>query len=325
MPQLVYYPDSRPGIRRKRAGRGFSYLAPDGTSIDDKEERARLASMAVPPAYRDVWMSPKSNGHLWATGRDARERKQYRYHPDWRAEREATKYDDLAAFGAALPKIRRKLRRQLSDDPGSETFAIAAVIALMDRTAMRIGSAAYASENRTYGATTLRNRHVSFEDGTIKLSYRAKGGKQIKRVVKDRTLNRTLGRLHDLPGAELISWLDDDGTPRAVRSDQVNTWLSETVDRDGITAKTFRTWAGSEAALETILGVDTPTIRSMSEAAAQRLGNTPTIARNSYIHPAVIALAEDDDARNALAQADPADVAELRITERRLLDLLGGD
>ena len=321
---LIYYPDSEPGIRRKRAGRGFSYVAADGTSIDDKAERARLASMAVPPAYRDVWMSPKANGHLWATGRDARKRKQYRYHPDWRAAREATKYDDLAAFGAALPRIRRKLRRQLSDAPGSETFAVAAVIALLDRTAMRVGNAFYAAENGTYGATTLRNRHITFDDQAIHLSYTGKGGKKITRVLKDKTLNRTFERLHDLPGAALITWLDDDDAPRAVTSDQVNAWLSETVEKEGITAKTFRTWAGSEAALDAVLSAQSPTIKSMAEAAAERLGNTPGIARNSYIHPAVIGLGEDEAERRKLSEAKTEEIAELRITERRLLALLGG-
>ena len=320
--KLIYYPDSEPGITRRRQGRGFSYIAVDGTRIDNGRERKRLAALAVPPAYEDVWISPKINGHLQATGRDSRDRKQYRYHPDFRAAREADKYDHLADFGQALPGIRRKLRDALHDTPGTADYAVAAVIALLDRLAIRIGNQGYAEENGTYGATTLRQKHIRFDGDTLHLRYPAKGGKKVKRAIRDKTLNRTLGRLHDLPGATLINWLDADDHPRGVTSDQVNARLAAMAGQDGITAKTFRTWAGSEAALHTILASDGCTIKAASEAAAERLANTPTIARKSYIHPAVIALCDMDGASREKLIQNAAPVGGLRKTEQVLLHLL---
>ena len=314
---LVYYPDNRPGITRKRAGRGFSYIAPDGTRIDDQTERKRLAALAVPPAYRKVWICPKKNGHLQATGWDERERKQYRYHPDWTAFRSETKFQGLADFGRALPRIRARYLRALNGEAGEQAFAVAAVVAMIDRLSIRIGHPEYAEENGTYGATTLKTRHMRLKDDDLRLTYQAKGAKKVTRHVKCKTLLRTLQRLHDLPGAELVKWVDDDGDARSVTSGQVNAWLAEAAG-DGMTAKTFRTWNGSVAALEAARLAETITIKTMSEAAAERLANTPTIARNSYIHPAVIDLSENPDA----LPASPSEVRGLRADERRLLDLL---
>lgn len=320
--KLIYYPDSEPGITRRRQGRGFSYIAVDGTRIDNVTERKRLEALAVPPAYVDVWISPKANGHLQATGRDSRDRKQYRYHPDFRAAREAHKYDHLAEFGQALPGIRRSLRRQLQGTLGTPDYAIAAIIALLDRLAIRIGSPGYAAENGTYGATTLKRRHLRLDGDRLHLRYQAKGGKTVARVIRDKTLNRTLGRLHDLPGATLINWLDDDDRPHAVTSEQVNARLADMVGQEGITAKTFRTWAGSTAALEAILSVGRPTIKAAATAASERLANTPTVARNSYIHPAVIKLCSAElQVMNDLARAAEP-VTGLRKTEQVLLHLL---
>ena len=323
-PDLIYYPDSEPGIRRRRQGRGFRYLAPDGTGIDAPEERQRIAALAVPPAYEDVWISPKPLGHLQATGRDQRQRKQYRYHPDWRAMKEAQKYDQLAAFGAALPRIRRAVLRDLSGEAGDRDFAIAAVIALIDRAAMRVGNPAYTSDNGSFGATTLRGRHVSLEDRAIRLDYAAKGGRRRRVSLRDRTLFRVLDRLHDLPGKALVSWIDDAGAPQKVSSEQVNARLSDLADRPGVTAKTFRTWSGSEAALDAIVSGGARTIKAASEAAADRLGNTPSIARTSYIHPAILDLLDDPDRIDRIARA-PADDGPtgLRQTETRLLRLIG--
>ena len=320
--ELIYYPDSQPGISRRRHGRGFRYLAPDGTSIDDSAERDRIKALAVPPAYEDVWICPKPLGHLQATGRDERQRKQYRYHPDWRAMKEAQKYDQLATFGEALPRIRRAVLRDLRGEAGDLDFAIAAVIAMIDRLSMRVGHADYTAENGSFGATTLRNRHVRLKDGAIHLDYTAKGGKQRKATLQDKTLFRVLDELHDLPGHELVTWLDDDGKPQSVTSDRINARLSEMAGTAGITAKTFRTWSGSEAALDALMRVGKPTIKSLSEAAAARLGNTPTIARNSYIHPAIIDLVDDPDTVKGLTRNLP-DVTGLRQTERALLKLLG--
>lgn len=321
-PRLTFYPDSRPGIRRERRGRGFSYIAPDGTRIDAAAERARIAALAVPPAYEDVWICPRDDGHLQATGRDARARKQYRYHPDWRAFREAQKYDQLARFGEALPALRRHIRRTLRQaEPGDQAFAIAAILALIDRASLRVGSPGYAKENRTFGATTLRHRHLTLDGDEIRLTYRAKGGLLVRKTLKDATLNRTLARLDDLPGPELASWIDDGGTARAVTAGDVNAFLAGQTGTEGLTAKTFRTWNGSAAALEIALKEENLTIKAMTEAAAERLANTPAIARKSYIHPEVIALTETPwDDRRALLQA-PAERG-LRQAEAALLRLL---
>jgi DNA topoisomerase-1 len=321
-PRLCFYPDSRPGITRRRRGRGFSYIAPDGTTIDAAPERARIKALAVPPAYEDVWICPRPDGHLQATGRDARARKQYRYHPDWRAFREARKYHQLAAFGAALPGLRRAIRRRLRQaQPGDQVFAIAAILALIDRASLRIGAPGYARENRSFGATTLRHRHLTLEPDRIRLTYRAKGGRLVRKLLRDATLNRTLARLDDLPGPELASWIDEAGRSRAVTAGEVNGFLAAQTGAEGLTAKTFRTWNGSAAALEVALHDEALTIKAMTEAAAERLANTPAIARKSYIHPAVIALADTPwPARRALLNA-PAPRG-LRQAEAALLQLL---
>ncbi|MHA6346176.1 DNA topoisomerase IB [Roseivivax sp. CAU 1761] len=322
---LIYYPDDRPGIRRRRRGRGWSYTAPDGTSIDDRRERRRLDALAVPPAYRDVWMCPEPQGHLQATGRDARARKQYRYHPDWTEFRARAKYDQLAAFGAALPGLRRRISRDLREgEVGDHDFALAAVLALIDRAGLRVGNSDYARENRTYGATTLRRQHLDLREDRLRLAYRGKGGIRVRKALRDRTLLRILSQLDDLAGPTLVSWCDADGTKRCVTSGEVNRRLAEITGGAAFTAKTFRTWTGSVAALECALAEESPTVKALSEAAAERLCNTPAIARKSYIHPEVIALTETAaEERAALARAAP-DWRGLRRAEAALLHLLGG-
>ncbi len=290
--RLVYYPDERPGISRRRCGRGFTYIAPDGTRIEDAGERRRLKALGVPPAYEDVWICPRPDGHLQATGRDSRRRKQYRYHPDWTAWRSRRKYDHLIPFGEALPRLRRRVSQDLSGEAGDRAFALAAVVALLDRTAMRIGHPEAAKTNGTRGATTLSRRHVRLLDGEIELVYRAKGGKLVRRRLRDRRLHQVLHALDDLPGRDLIGWTDDAGAPHAVSSEAVNGWIADVVGQAEATAKTFRTWAGTLAAFDVAVAEGRPTIRAMSEAAAERLANTPAIARSSYIHPSVIALSE---------------------------------
>lgn len=317
---LIYYPDDRPGIRRKRHGRGFTYLSPDGTRIDNAGERKRIAALAVPPAYRDVWISPKLNGHLQATGRDDRKRKQYRYHPDWTEFRALKKYDALAEFGRALPGIRRRVVSDLGTGAGEHAFALAAVVAMIDRLAIRVGNPEYAEENGTYGATTLQSKHLKLADDDLHLVYFAKGKRKVRRTVRNAKLMETLQALDDLPGADLVTWIDDDGATRKVSSDEVNAYLVGLTGNPALTAKTFRTWAGSVAALTAARTAETVTIKAMAEAAAERLANTPTIARNSYIHPAVISLAED---RGSLPE-EPREARGLRLDERRLLDLIDG-
>ncbi len=289
---LVYYPDSRPGIRRVRRGRGFTYIAPDGTRIDRGAERQRLEALAVPPAYERVWMCPLPDGHLLATGYDARARKQYRYHPDWASARSETKFASLAAFGRALPAIRRRVARDLSAESGELDFALAAAVTLIDRLALRVGNEEYARENETYGALTLRRKHVRLRDGAVRLRYTSKGGKLVRRQIADRTLFRALEKARDLPGAELLTWIDEAGAAHAVGSATLNRYIGEAAGEAGaFTAKTFRTWAGTLAAFEVATAGPPATIGAMIEAAAGRLHNTPAIARRSYVHPEVVALA----------------------------------
>lgn len=328
LPDLVYYPDDRPGITRRRCGRGFTYTAPDGTTIARGAERRRIEALAVPPAYEDVWISPRPNGHLQATGRDTRARKQYRYHPDWTEFRAQRKFDRLAEFGTVLPRLRRAILNDLrGHDPGDRAFALAAVLALLDRTAIRVGNADYARENRSFGATTLRGAHMTLDGDTLHFSFTGKGGAQVESELRDKTLERALTRLDDLPGAELITWLDEAGEPHSVRSEEVNAFLADRTGAEGLTAKTFRTWNGSAAALEAAMRQADDgrvTIKVMAEAAAARLHNTPAIARNSYIHPEVIALSEaEPEALTSLAQDAPA-VDGLRRAEAQLLHLLDG-
>ncbi|MFP7570906.1 DNA topoisomerase IB [Marivita sp. S2033] len=322
-PKLTYYPDDRPGIRRQRRGRGFSYLMPDGTRINDAGERKRLSALAVPPAWEDVWICPIPKGHLQATGRDVKTRKQYQYHPDWTAFRAIRKFDHLVEFGDALPRLRRRILSDLRDnDVGERSFAIAAVLALIDRAGLRIGTQDYARANKTYGATTLRSRHLDLDGNTLRLRYRGKGGKLVKKTLRDQTLNRVLTQLDDLPGPELIGWTDEDGSPRSISSAEINSFLVEYLDNTSLTAKTFRTWNGSVAALDAVMKDEEATIKSVSEAAAERLHNTPTIARTSYIHPAVIDLVDMPMDARQKRFAKAKERTGLRRRESQLLHLL---
>lgn len=274
--------------------------------------------MAVPPAWEGVWISPLGNSHLLATGQDTRARKQYRYHPDWTALQAENKFSTLPDFAAALPAIRRKMRRDLAKEPGEEAFAIAAGIAMIDRLSLRVGNPEYTRENGTYGALTLTGRHVRLKDGRLHISYVGKGGKRVRRQLSNSRLMKALERIRDLPGADLLTWLDDSGTVRNVSSAGLNAYLSDASGMEGLTAKTFRTWAGTVAAFSVAEKADTPTITAMAEAAAVRLHNTPAIARNSYIHPLVLDLAKSGT--QALPQ--PSGTRELSVTEQRLQALL---
>ncbi len=314
---LVYYPDSRPGVRRERRGRGFSYIAPDGTRIDRGAERKRLEALAVPPAYDDVWICPLPHGHLLATGIDARSRKQYRYHPKWSSARSETKFAGLVDFGHALPAIRRRVERDLQSEPGDQKFALAAAVSLIDRLALRVGNEDYTRENGSYGAVTLRRSHLRLKDNDIHLAYIAKGGKKVRRRLSDRKLMRLLEKVRDLPGAELLTWVDADGDVHSLRSGALNRYLADAGTGDGFTAKTFRTWAGTLAAFELAEAGRATTIQAMCEAAADRLSNTPAIARTSYIHPGVIALAGSD-----IDLPEAQKLNGLAAAERRLLAYL---
>lgn len=316
IPDLVYVSDAEPGITRRRCGRGFSYTAPDGTTIGQRQERKRIEALAVPPAYEDVWICVNPHGHLQATGRDARKRKQYRYHPKWSLAQSETKFGNLATFGLVLPAIRRRVERDLAGEPGSPDFALAAAVFLIDRTSLRVGHPEYSEQNGSYGALTLRQRHLLLGDDKITLKFTAKGGKKVTQHITDRKLQKLLQKVNDLPGATLLSWTDDTGTPHTLSSHRLNDYLAEAAGEDHVTAKTFRTWAGTLAAFQ-CAEAGGKTIKEMATAAADRLHNTPAIARNSYIHPAVLKLADREN-----VDVEPTENYKLFAAERRLLTVL---
>jgi DNA topoisomerase-1 len=320
---LVHVSDRDPGILRRVHGRGFRYVGPDGRPVDPQTIE-RIRRMGIPPAYRDVWICADPQGHLQATGIDARGRKQYRYHPAWQAQRSETKFDQLLDFGRALPGLRRVIQRDLRSGAGDLAFTRAALVLLLDRSLIRIGDPVYTAENRSFGATTLLSRHLRIEAGKISLRFTAKGGKKVQITLRDRRLERIFNEIGDLPGRHLFTYIDADGAVRRLLSQDVNAWLAATTGAP-LTAKTFRTWGGTLAAFETAL--NTPagqrlTLRSMAEAAATRLHNTPAIARKSYIHPAVLALSEcpSGGLQNLIAPADP--LPGLRGAEAALLGFL---
>ncbi len=290
---LTYVSDAEPGILRQRRGLGFCYRLPGGRLLRDPEIRARIQALGLPPAYKDVWICLDPAGHLQATGFDQRGRKQYRYHPEWQTWRSSLKYQDLATFAHTLPRIRRRIAADLDHPVDDAHFLLAGLTALLDATHLRIGNRAYARENRTYGATTLLKRHLRFGTDGISLRFIAKGGKRVQRQLKHPRLQRILEEIADLPGRELFSWLDDEGDVRRIDSGRLNAYLRQ-ISGGVISAKTFRTWGGTLAAFKAaqaaLLQDQTPTIKTMCEAAAEALHNTPAICRTSYVHPLVLAL-----------------------------------
>lgn len=291
MAKLIYVDDSLPGITRKRAGRGWAYYAADGALITDAAERRRLNAIALPPAYRDAWFCPAANGHILAIGYDARGRKQYRYHPDFRSRREGEKFDGCARFGALLPLVRKRVEEDLACRALTRERAVASVVRLLDQGAIRIGNECYARDNRSFGATTLRKRHAEVTGRTLRLRFRGKSG-QVREVrLTDAALARVVRRMQDLPGQNVFQYVDDEGEVQAVGSHDVNDYLRETMGED-FTAKNFRTWHGSVLALSCLVGAGDEglALKDVLAHVAERLGNTPAVARRSYIHPAVIAL-----------------------------------
>jgi DNA topoisomerase-1 len=292
---LRYVTDAATGISRRRAGRSFSYVAPDGNRITDQDEIARIKALAIPPAWTDVWISPSPHGHIQATGRDARGRKQYRYHPQWRVVRDENKYGRMLAFAEALPLIRERTERDLSVPGLPHERVLAAVVRLLDSTLIRVGNVAYARENNSFGLTTLRDRHVKIDGSTVRFRFRGKAGKEHQAQFSDRRLASVIKRCQDLPGQELFQYEDEEGDVRAIASDEVNEYLRE-VGGDDFTSKDFRTWGGTVYAAEVLqevgeFGSETEARHNVVEAikrVARQLGNTPAVCRTCYVHPAVI-------------------------------------
>lgn len=293
---LRYVSDRMPGIRRIGTGKTFRYLMPDGRLVRDPETLQRIRSLVIPPAWTEVWICPRPDGHLQASGRDARKRKQYRYHNRWREFRDETKFDRMVAFGKVLPKIRARVKRDLSLPGLSKEKVLATLVSLLERTFIRIGNEEYSKQNNSFGLTTLRDHHVAFSGAGTKIHFyfRGKSGKRHAIDLEDPHLARIVRRLKDLPGYELFQYIDDDGQQRSIDSSDVNDYLREITGQD-FTAKDFRTWAGTvlaASALCKLIQFETERqakkhIVAAIETVAARLGNTVAVCRKCYIHPAV--------------------------------------
>ncbi len=332
---LVHVSDEEPGIRRRRAGRGFSYRGPDGKRVTDKETIARIKALAVPPAYTEVWICPSPLGHVQATGRDAKGRKQYRYHPRFREVRESAKYEHMFAFAEALPAIRARVDADMGRRGLPREKVLAAVVHLLESTLIRVGNDDYAKQNKSFGLSTLRGRHVDVEGSELRFRFKGKSGKSWNLALRDRRIARIVKSCQDLPGQKLFQYLDEEGERRDVTSADVNAYLHEIAGRD-VTAKDFRTFAGTvlaALALREFEAVDSEAkrksnIRAAIERVAARLGNTPTICRKCYIHPEILDSYLEDalslDLREEIEGEMRDGLSELRPEEAAVLALLHG-
>ncbi len=292
---LRYVTDAKPGIGRKRHGKNFRYIDPDGRPVRDAETLGRIKSLVIPPAWQNVWICPNPKGHLQATGRDARGRKQSRYHPHWRQVRDETKYERMMIFGAALPAIRERVDHDLSLPGLPRRKVLATIVRLMETTLIRVGNEEYARENKSYGLTTMRNKHVEVEGATITFDFKGKSGVRHTVDINDRRLARIVQRCQDIPGYELFQYVDPDGESHTVDSSDVNDYLREMTNQD-FTAKDFRTWAGTVLACSMLQEFEafesqTQAKKNLVQAikgVAARLGNTPSVCRKCYVHPAVL-------------------------------------
>jgi DNA topoisomerase I len=292
---LRYVSDAQPGLHRRRRGSGFSYVDADGKLVRDKDTLARIKSLVIPPAWSDVWICPNPKGHLQVTGRDARGRKQSRYHPRWREVRDETKYERMTIFGAALPAIRERVEHDLSLPGMPRLKILSAIVRLMEVTLIRVGNEEYARENQSYGLTTMRNKHVEVAGSTVTFKFQGKSKVRHTVDINDRRLARIIQRCQDLPGYELFQYIDGDGNHHTVDSSDVNDYLREMTNED-FTAKDFRTWAGTVLAcsmLQEFESFESQTqakknvVQAIKDVAA-RLGNTPSVCRKCYVHPAVL-------------------------------------
>ena len=292
---LRYTTDARPGIARRRSGTGFSYRDPEGRTIRDREVIGRVRALAIPPAWTDVWICPWPNGHLQASGRDARGRKQYRYHARWHQRRGTDKFDRILEFSEALPRLRRRCDEDLGRRGLPREKVLAAVVRLLELTLIRVGNDEYARLNRSFGLTTLRDRHARIEGSALRFRFRGKSGQSHEVGLRDRRLAALVRRCQELPGQELFQFVDDAGEVRDIASDDVNAYIREASGGD-FTAKDFRTWAGTVLAYRALRALqpgegEREAKRNVVEAirqTADSLGNTPAVARGSYVHPAVL-------------------------------------
>lgn len=308
---MIYTTDQESGFRRVARGRGFVYLDTRGRVIRDPDVLARIRSLVIPPAYRDVWICPHENGHLQATGRDARGRKQYRYHPRWRTHRDATKFDRMLEFGRALPRIRRRVARDLRQGGLPREKVLATIVRLLEGTLVRVGNEEYVRDNGSFGLTTLRDRHVEVKGQTVQLEFRGKRGVIHRVTLEDRAVARIVADCRDIPGQELFQYIDENGARRRIGSSEVNDYLRE-ASGGPFTAKDFRTWFATVHALDLLCASSATTEREARKhivetvaIVSRRLHNTPAICRKCYIHPEVFAAFSDGRLRQLKRMAPP--------------------
>jgi DNA topoisomerase-1 len=321
---LRYYTDAKPGYTRKKARvkGGFHFFDKDGKRIADPEEIRRIHALAIPPAYTDVWICPSKNGHLQATGKDARGRKQYRYHPRWRETADANKYSRVMAFAAALPDIRKRLDSDLARPGLPREKVLATVVKLLETTLIRVGNEEYAKTNKHYGLTTLRSRHVKVKGATIEFSFRGKSGIDHSIELQNPRLARIVRRCQEMPGQELFQYEDEDGARQTIDSTDVNAYLQE-ISGQPFTAKDFRTWAGTVLAAMALREFETfdseaaakKNIVSAIERVAERLGNTPTVCRKCYVHPAILESYTDGSMLKSLRLKAEAELSGKKLSE----------
>jgi DNA topoisomerase I len=321
---LRHSSDAEPGITRKRMGRHWAYFDTEGKRITDRDEIDRLNAIGLPPAYENAWFCADPDGHLQATGIDARGRKQYRYHADFRAKRESAKYEGLLEFGKALPRLRRRVEQDLKRRNLTREAVLAAVVRLLDRRHIRVGNEEYAKENNSYGATTLRNRHLRRKGHDLMMRFTGKHGIVHEVKITDTNLKRIVRRCHELPGQMLFQYVNGDGEPKPVTSGDVNDYIKQATGGD-FTAKHFRTWSATVIAFEQMLkkAEDTRiTVKTVVEPVAEALGNTPAISRKSYVHPALLEAVKENP-RDPLDGIDrPSGRKRLSSAEVALLEFL---
>ena len=332
---LRYVTDDEPGIRRRKRGKGFTYADPQGRAVKDEKTLERIRKLAIPPAWTDVWICSRPNGHLQATGRDARGRKQYRYHADWREVRDETKFGRMIAFGEALPKLHERLEQDMSQRGLGREKVLATVVKLLETTLIRVGNKEYVKQNNSFGLTTLRDRHVDVDGSTLRFELRGKSGKEHAVEVQDRRLARIVKQCRDLPGQKLFQYLDENKERQSVSSEDVNAYLRETTGED-FTAKDFRTWGGTVLALSALLEVGAcESEREASKAVVEavkrvagQLGNRPAICRKYYVHPVVIQSFLEGTLRDTLEETVEGEEDDgsngLRRLEAQVLRLLKG-
>lgn len=332
---LGYVTDATPGIQRIRAGKGFWYRHPGGGKVTQAATLARIKDLVIPPAWNDVWISPSPSGHLQATGRDARGRKQYRYHDRWREVRDETKYEHLVEFARSLPALRERIDADLRRHGLPKEKVVALVLAILESTHIRIGNDSYARENKSFGLTTMRTRHADVTTSGVKFKYRGKSGIEHEVQLSDPRLARIVRRCRELPGQELFGYVDDDGQPNSIDSGDVNSYLALSAG-EGITTKEFRTWSGTLVVAQALADagpVETQTTSDRNVAtaikeAAQVLGNTPAVCRSAYVHPTVLTAYGQGrtiaDLRGRAPRGDRARFA-LSTDEKALVKLLEPD